>query len=464
MVVLDKHGQDADIVRGRPEYAWFVVAMLTLAYMCSYIDRQIINLMVEPIKQDLHLNDTRMSLLQGAAFAVAYLIFTPILGRRVDTGNRKNIIAIAVLAWCGSTLLGGFANNVTWLFISRAGVGAAEAALAPAAFSIIADYFPSERLPRAIGVFTMGPYLGGGFALIVGGALIGSSGDLVRSFDFLGNLAPWQLTFILVGLMGLPLGAAVFMLKEPVRRATSGAVEGDRHFSTLETLSYLWQRRAFYLRFFGMMAFTVVVFYSMPAWIPTILIRRYGSATGEVGLIYGTIVLVVGTLGVLAGPQLERCLHKRGYTSAGILCIAFASAGLVPTSLALFFFKSSAAVMVIGAIATFLYSMPQPIAASALQIVTPNRMRGVTSAIYVIIVSAIGLGIAPTLVALVTDFVFVDEKAVAASLALVCSTSAVIATWLAQSTRKPFVDALVAEESVALPTLEAKTSASEPGG
>jgi MFS family permease len=421
--------------------------MLTLAYMCSYIDRQIINLMVEPIKKDLLLNDTRMSILQGTAFVIAYLIFTPVLGRRVDTGNRKNIIGIAVLVWCASTIFGGFASSMTWLFISRAGVGAAEAALAPAAFSLIADYFTRERLPQAIGVFAMGPYLGGGFALIIGGALIGSSTYLIHTYEALSGFSPWQLTFILIGLMGIPLGAAMFALKEPPRRVTAGTAEDDRHFSTGETLSYIWMRRDFYLRFFGMMAFTVVVFYSMPAWIPTILIRRYGSSTREVGLVYGCIVLVVGTLGVLAGPQLERYLYRSGCKSAGVVCIGIASAALVPTSIALLFVTSATGVMIIGAIATFLYSVPQPIAASALQIVTPNRMRGVTSAIYVIIVSAIGLGVAPTLVALVTDYMFVDEKAVAASLAIVCSASAFVATWLAQGTRKPFVDALHAQET-----------------
>lgn len=448
MAVIHGHGQaDPAHVPGA-SYAWFAVAMLTLAYMCSYIDRQIINLMVEPIKKDLLLSDTRMSILQGTAFVVAYLIFTPILGRRVDTGNRKNIIAVAVLVWCASTIFGGFADSMTWLFISRAGVGAAEAALAPAAFSLIADYFTRERLPHAIGVFAMGPYLGGGFALIVGGALIGSSTHLIHTYDVLSHFSPWQLTFILIGLMGIPLGAAMFALKEPPRRVTVGRTEDDRHFSARETLLFIWVRRSFYLRFFGMMAFTVVIFYSMPAWIPTILIRRYGSSTREVGLVYGCIVLIVGTLGVLAGPQLERYLHRSGCKSAGVVCIGIASAALVPTSIALFFVTSATGVMVIGAIATFLYSVPQPIAASALQIATPNRMRGVASAIYVIIVSAIGLGVAPTLVALVTDYIFADEKSVAASLAIVCSASAIVATLLAYGTQKPFVDALAEQNAI----------------
>jgi MFS family permease len=441
-------------------YAWTVVIALTLAYMCSYVDRQIINLMVEPIKRDMHLTDTKMSVLQGTAFVIAYLLLTPILGRRVDVGNRKNIVAVAILVWSASSALSGLANSVTWLFVARAGVGAAEAALAPAAFSLIADYFTRDRIPRAIGLFTLGPYLGGGFALIAGGLLIDWSAQLSQSLQVLSQLKPWQLTFILVGMMGIPIGLSMFALREPPRRAANGVVADDRQFSTADTLSFLWLRRAFYLRFFATMTFTVAIFYSMPAWIPAILVRNYGVSMRDVGLTYGIIVLIMGTLGVLAGPLLEQYIRNRGVDGSGVICIAIVSAALVPTCAALLVVKSAAGVMVIGAVATFLYSIPQPIAASALQLVTPNRMRGVTSAVYVILVSAVGLGIAPTMVALVTDYVFVDERAVSKSLGLICSTCAIIATWIAIGTRRPFARAILAEETAAIDKLG---STAQPG-
>ncbi len=435
--------------RRNTRYAWGVVVMLTLAYMCSYVDRQIINLMVDPIKTDLHLSDTRMSMLQGAAFIIAYLVFTPILGRRVDVSNRKNIAAIAVLTWCLSSALGGFANNLTMLFISRAGVGAAEAALAPAAFSLIADYFTRDRLPRALGLFAIGPYLGGGFALILGGLVIGSAAYLAGRFPFLAGFTPWQLTFVLVGLAGVPLGLALFGLREPPRQVIASMTADDRRYSLRHALGFMWTRRNFYLRFFGSMAFTVVVFYSFPAWIPTILIRGYGMNARNVGVTYGSIVLVMGTLGVLVGPQLEAFLRRRGRESAVIDCIFIAAVCLVPLCIALMMVHSYQATLAVAALATFFYSMPQPIAATALQVVTPNRIRGIAAAIYVIIVSGIGLGVAPTVVALVTDYVLADTSRVRTSLGIVCTISAAVAAWMARGTLLPFATAMKAEDEAA---------------
>jgi MFS transporter, Spinster family, sphingosine-1-phosphate transporter len=433
-------------LRRNTHYAWVVTVMLTLAYMCSYIDRQIINLMVDPIKLDLHLTDTKMSLLQGAAFIFSYLIFTPILGRWVDTSNRKNLAAMAVITWCLSSALGGFASNLTMLFISRAGVGAAEAALAPAAFSLISDYFTRDRLPRALGVFAIGPYLGGGFALIVGGLVIGSAATLAESFPLLSGFRPWQLTFILIGMGGVPLGLALFALREPTRQVIGRAVSDDRRFSLADTLGFIWKRRGFYLRFFAAMAFTVVVFYSFPAWIPSILIRGgYGMDARSVGITYGLLVLVMGTLGVLVGPQLEAALRKRGRQSAVIDCITISAAGLVPVCALLLVVHSYTGTLVVAGLAVFLYSMPQPIAASALQIVTPNRMRGIASAIYVIMVSGIGLGLAPTVVALASDYVFGSR--IRTSLGVVCTISAAIAAWLARGTMLPFAKAIKDEEA-----------------
>jgi len=430
-------------------YAWVVAGTLTFANMCSYIDRQIINLLVDPIKIDLRLTDTKMSLLQGTAFAIAYLIFTPILGRRVDTSVRKNVAAIAIVAWSLSTALGGFATDLTTLFISRAGVGAAEAALAPAAFSLISDYFTRDRLPRALSVYQLGPYLGGGFALILGGLVIGSAGALAQTYPLLAGFAPWQITLLLIGISGVPLGMWMFFLREPGRQVITREVVDERQFSLPGALAFIWQRRDFYLRFYASMAFTVVVFYSFPAWIPTILLRGdYGLDARSVGVTYGVIVLVMGTLGVLTGPHIEAWLLRRGRHSAVIDCILLAAVGLIPVCALLLIVESYEATLIVAAVAVFLYSMPQPMAAAAIQIVTPNRIRGVATALYVVVVSGIGLGVAPTVVALVSDYVFASQLRTA--LSVVCTISSIVALWLCRGTLVPFAHAIKAEEQAAL--------------
>lgn len=427
-------------------YAWVVLVMLMLAFTVSYIDRQVLNLVIDPIKADLGATDTQMSLLQGAAFITAYIAFMPLFGRWTDTGKRRNIIVFAVLTWSAFSILCGLANNLPLLFVARAGVGAAEAALAPAAFSLMTDYFSKERLPRAMSIFHIGPYLGGGFALILGGVVLASTGALAHAIPLLDGLAPWQLTFIVVGAVGIPLGVTLLLVQEPPRLVIGDAGIDDRHFSLRETAAYLWDGRNFYFRFFAAMALTVVVFYAFPAWMPALLIRNYGVDASEVGITYGVLVLVMGSLGVLAGPFLEAWLRKRGHKNAVVMCVMIAAIGLVPTCAALLVVEGYVPTLVVAAVATFLYSMPQPISASAVQLATPNRMRGVISSAYVLTLSGVGLGVAPTLVALMTDNVFGDDNKVNLSLGIVCLVSAAISAWLGYGALKPFKDRLEAEE------------------
>lgn len=437
-------------------YSWVVLWMLMLAFTVSYIDRQVLNLVIDPIKTDFGATDTQMSLLQGAAFIVAYIAFMPLFGRWTDTGSRRNIIVLAVATWSGFSILCGLASSLTMLFIARAGVGAAEAALAPAAFSLLTDYFSKERLPRAMSIFHIGPYLGGGFALIVGGVVIGSAALLAQIVPLLQGYAPWQLTFIVVGAMGLPLAIALLAVREPPRLVISSVAIDERRFSLRETWSFLWKGRSFYFRFFTSMALTVVVFYAFPAWMPALLIRNYGADPRDVGITYGALVLVMGSLGVLTGPLVEAWLRRRGHKNAVVMCVMLAGIGLVPTCAMLFFVDSYNGTLAVAAVATFLYSMPQPMSASAVQLATPNRMRGVVSSVYVLILSGMGLGVAPTLVALLTDYAFQDDARVNISLAIVCMTSAALAAWLGYGALKPFREALEAEERMAA-ELEART-------
>jgi MFS family permease len=430
-------------------YSWVVLSMLMLAFTVSYIDRQVLNLVIDPIKADFGASDTQMSLLQGAAFITAYIAFMPVFGRWTDVGNRRNIIVFAVLTWSIFSILCGLAVSLPMLFVARAGVGAAEAALAPAAFSLLTDFFSKERLPRAMSIFHIGPYLGGGFALILGGVVIGSAGALGAAVPWLSGLAPWQLTFIVVGAIGLPLGIALLGVREPPRRVSASLQIDERRFSLAETWRYLWEGRSFYFRFFTAMALTVVVFYAFPAWMPALLIRNYGVDPREVGLTYGALVLVMGSLGVLTGPLLEAWLRRRGHKNAVVMCVMLAGIGLVPTCAMLLVVDSYASTLAVAAVATFLFSMPQPISASAVQLATPNRMRGVISSVYVLILSGVGLGVAPTLVALLTDRVFGDDARVNLSLGIVCMTSAALAAWLGFGALRPFRERLEAEERAA---------------
>lgn len=411
------------VVRDRSSYAWYVLFILTFAFTVAFIDRQVLNLLVEDIKRDLLLTDTQMSLLQGIAFMGSYIAFSPLFGRWADVANRRNILVFGVATWSIFSALCGLADSYWELFLARVAVGAAEACLAPAAWSLIADYFSRERLPRAMSIYLMGPYIGGGLAMIAGGIVIGSMGELRQALPFLAGLEPWQLTFVMIGAPGVLLAIALLSVREPPRGAQAAGVH-DRSFTLREVVAFLWAGRAFYVRFYLGMALIVIALYALPAWIPAFLMRHHGADPTTVGLQYGVLVLIMGSAGVLSGPLVDRWLAVRGYQDSSIRTAVIASLGLLVFTAGIPLMPGFAGALVAAAGGTFFYSLPQAMSAAALQLATPNRIRGIVASLYLFVLSVIGLGAAPTVVALVTDRLFGDPARVGESLAIVCASSA----------------------------------------
>lgn len=403
-------------------YAWYVAALLAVAYAVAFIDRQVLNLLVDPIKRDLLISDTQISVLQGAAFAVAYALMGPVFGRLGDRGNRRNLLVIGVTLWCAFTVMCGFAQGYWSLFVARAGVGAAEACLLPAAWSLLADYFTRERLPRAMSIFLMGPFVGGGLALIFGGLIV----KAVSGMEFegaLGALPPWGLTFVFVGVPGFLLAAVMLTIREPPRQVARPG--DDRQYSLGDVLRYLWQERAFYGRFFGGMGCAIVGLYALPAWTPAYLLRAHGGEVANVGLQYGSAALVAGTLGVLLGPWIARRLTHRYGEEAPVRTAIVGSIGTALACLYLPFAPNYWSALVTSAAASCFVNFSLPMAGAALQASTPNRMRGLVTSTYSFVLLIVGMAIAPTAIALVTDRVFRDTTRVGESLGWVCAAAAI---------------------------------------
>ncbi|MDP7094057.1 MAG: MFS transporter, partial [Gammaproteobacteria bacterium] len=180
-------------------YAWYVAVILTLAHIVSFLDRQVLAMLVEPIKHDLEINDTQMSLLLGLAFAIFYTFMAIPIGRLADRRNRRTIIAVGITAWCAMTAMCGLARNYWQLFLARVGVGVGEATLTPSALSMLSDYFPRNKLGAAIGFYNMGVSVGAGIAFIVGGQIIGFvTNSPPITLPFIGELYAWQTVFLLV--------------------------------------------------------------------------------------------------------------------------------------------------------------------------------------------------------------------------------------------------------------------------
>ena len=415
--------------------AWVTVAILMVAYVLSFVDRQILNLLVEPIRRDLMISDTQMSLLMGLSFALFYTVCGIPLGRVADTRSRRGLIAVGILFWSAATAACGMAKRYWQVLLCRIGVGVGEAALSPAAYSLIADSFPAERRATAISVYSMGVYLGSGLAFLVGGLVIqfaSAQGDV--TLPVLGEVRPWQLIFLILGVAGVLFTLLMLAVKEPARRGAGAGVavplsEVGRYIRA--------NRRTVLLHNFG---FAGLAFagYGSAAWVPTFYIRTYGWDAGQVGIVYGCIVAVFGCLGIVFGGRLADWMAKRGRSDANMRVGLYAALAALPLVLLFPLMDSALWASVLLAPTVFCLSMPFGVAPAAIQEIMPNSMRGQASAIYLFVITLIGLGIGPTAVALVTDFVFADDNALRYSLLIVTTLAVLMSIILLAKSLKPY--------------------------
>lgn len=419
-------------------YSWYVVGVLTLAYLVSFLDRQILALMVEPIKADLNLSDTQVSLLMGFAFSLFYVTMAIPLGRLADRKNRRVIITVGVVLWSLMTAACGLAGKFTHLFLARMGVGVGEASLTPSAMSMISDYFPPAQRGRAIAIYNLGVALGTGFALVLGGMVVSYVATTPPlEIPVFGLLESWQYVFLLVALPGLVVAALMILtVKEPARTELL-ASHGDG-MSFTAVMAYLWQRRKIYIGLSLGVSVATIVGYAYFSWVPAMFVRQFGWSIGEVGKIYGTLILLVGPAGILGGGWLIDWTYRKGRDDAPVFIAMIGAAIAAPAILLMPMMPNGFWTMVMIAPSTFGLSMTTAAGAVAVVVVTPNQIRGQTIAIYTLVISLFGLILGPTGVAIITDYVFADENMVHWSLGLVGVVSAICSAILLASILKPF--------------------------
>lgn len=399
--------------------AWWALVLLTATYTFSFVDRQIINLLVDPIRADLSLSDSEVSFLQGLAFVTPYVLLSIPIGRIVDRANRIRVLIIGILVWTVSCVSCGLARNFWQLGVARVGVGAGEASVTPASWSLLADYFPEEKRALPVSLFLMGPYLGAGLSLILGAEVIAwASGLGTVSLPFVGSLAPWQLTFMLVALPGLCMALLLPLLTEPVRseRLTSG----NEAMGWRAAKDFIWPRRGLFGAYLLGAPFVVLVLYALQAWVPSLLIRVHGLEIVQAGRYYGAIALLAGSAGVLSGPVMSRYLARRGHGGrAPLLTALFSTLLLIPILVAAGLVTSITWALILISLSSYWVTFPLALFATGLQNASPNELRGLMAGCYVLSTNLVGLALGPASVALVSDFVFQDSQAVGKSLALV---------------------------------------------
>ena len=389
----------------RRGYAWYVVVLLMVLYLCSFLDRNIITLLVEPLKSDLGLSDVEIGLLYGLAFAAFYTTLGLFAAGMADLWNRPAVIAAGVILWSLATAACGLAANYAQLFVARMLVGVGQAALSPAAYSLIADYFPPRARLRATATYATGLYLGIGLATLTGGLVInwvagGGSADL----PFPGALKGWQVVFIVVGLPGVLLGVLTLASVRETARLGAAPRAGVGASAFVRFLGGT-QRRLYLTHFLGFSC-QVTYSYSFGAWTPSFLIREFGWSQAQTGVGLGVVTLVTAPLGVYLGSVAAQKLRRRYPRDAEIRVATAVALTAVPFAVAFPFAWTAPLALALIGITQCLISMPFGIAPVALTEVTPNRFRARIIAVYLFCINLTGLSFGPVGVALLTERVF----------------------------------------------------------
>jgi MFS family permease len=435
-----------DTAYPNPHYAWFALSVLTLVYIFSFIDRQILNLLVVPIKADLKITDTQMSLLIGLTFAVFYTAFGIPLGRIADAHNRRGLIAGGFALWSAFTACCGFVGSFSQLLFMRMGVGVGEASLSPAAYSLITDYFPPRRRNIAQGVYNMGIYVGSGLALVIGGLAIAAvSRQPLWNLPLIGVVRWWQLIFIIIGGAGLLTVPLMLTVREPPRHGAAPQMNSLR-----EVFGHLKQHRRTYLCHnigVGLLAFSA---YGSSAWLPTFFVRHHHWTGAHAGIVLGSIIAVFGSLGMVTSGWVADRWTARGHSDACMRVALLLAVTWIPTGVAMLLVPDPVWAAVLYAPSAFLAAGVYCVGPAALMQVTPARMRGQAGAIYLFTINMIGLGLGPTAVALLTDYLFHDVNQVGKSILIVTVVAHVLAGLLLWSGRSAFIRS---RASVAAPAL-----------
>jgi len=409
-------------------YAWYVLFVLTGMYMLSFVDRQILALLVPSIKRDLGVSDSRIGLLQGFSFALFYTFVGLPLGRLVDTFNRRNLISVSVVAWSIFTSFCAATKSYFSLFLTRVGVGVGEAGLSPAAYSLISDYFPTERIGAAISIYYFGLFLGQSLALLVGGITVDALARIPRiQVPLLGMIASWRITFLIVGLPGLLFALLAFTIREPLRRHMLLTAEGEPVRSSFkEAVAQMKQRWQSVLGISVGMIFQSTCNYALSSWIPVFFPRIHGWTATETGKTLAVVMLVFACPGMYVGGILSDRWQKKGIADGPIRVALISAVGI-------FIFLTPAAIisdarwtLALLAIGMFLMSFPMGTSVAALQLIFPNQVRGQVAALFLFFLNLGGLTMGPYVPGWLNDYVFHNEHMLGTSLSLTIGGASIL--------------------------------------
>lgn len=373
--------------------------ILLLLYALSFLDRQIMAMMIEPIRRDLQISDLQISLLMGVAFSLLYTTCGLAAGSLVDRMARRPLIASGVALWGAATAMCGLAGSYLQLFLARMVVGLGESVLTPAAYSVLSDAFPPRRLALALAIFAIGTTAGAGVSMIFGGALISFvNTHPVITISFLPDMKSWQMVFLIVGLGGLPLGLLIFLVPEPAR--TGRRLESSRSWG--DTLRFIASRRALWTAFVLVYAPAAMLNYGVTLWTPSYMVREFGWDISRVGLALGLICALAGASGQLFFGWLIDRLYSTGHRDIHLRFYTYATLIGVPVGIAAYF-SNDPAMLLAGLVVVYSVLMSfAGYAAASVQLTTPSEYRGRMGAVFMLVMNIPGLALGPPLIAVLT--------------------------------------------------------------
>lgn len=385
-----------------------ILLLLTLAYMLSFMDRYVMNLLLSDAKRDFQLSEMQAGLLAGAGFAVFYALMALPMGLLADRYHRTRLAAIGIAFWSVMTLGCGMAKSFVQLLLARTGVGVGEASLTPAAYPTIKILFSSEKLSTAIGIYSAGIYLGSGLAYWLGGKIIFwlHTGRLLMpqhivQFD-------WQWVFFFFGIPGIVIGAFLLLVKLPAMESNA-----SKGYTLKEVNAFLTEKNYFFLKFAMASALFNVAVYAAGVWLPTFLQRCYQLDTAASGKLLGIAMLTVAPVGAVAGGYIgDRFSINR---VKAIVSTIF----MVMICFTLLLFSPTGYFQYIPLFLLCLtMGMPVAITAAAVQEIAPEQMRSFAPAFLLMIQNLLGMSLGPAIVALFTQYVFRNEMYIGYSIAI----------------------------------------------
>jgi MFS family permease len=395
-------------------YSLFVLAVVV---MFTVLDRQVLALMIEPVKADFGISDTQAALLLGAAFSLTYAIAGLPIARLADRVNRRNLVAVCLAVWSAATMACGIAQNYAGLLLARMGIGIGESGYGPASWSIVTDSFPREKVAFATGTLGIGAMVGTGMAMFLGGAVLALVAGLPPlELPLVGVMRPWQWAFIIVGAPGLLWALVVLTTHEPARRGAAG----PRHQSVpvREVARFMAGDWRTYLATIGGTCIKNLLALGPGLWMPTMLYREFGWKLSTAGLALGAITIVCTPIAMVAGGKWSEAWARQGRTDANLRVVLYALFAAVPLSILTPLLPSATWVLVAYALQMLATGLGFGPGIASFQVVTPNAMRAQVGSVTQFSANVLAFALSPLIVALFTDMLFHDPAQLKYSIAL----------------------------------------------